>query len=53
MFGLVGFASVIYTAWNIHFMKIFSPKAKEVMLDVYGLNGYGGMAIIVRACLLP
>ena len=53
LFGLVGFASVIYTAWNIHFMKIFSPKAKEVMLDVYGLNGYGGMAIIVRACLLP
>lgn len=49
LFGLIGFASVIYTAWNIHFMKIFSPKAKEVMLDVYGLNGYGGMAIVVRA----
>lgn len=49
LFGLIGFASVVYTAWNIHFMKIFSPKAKEVMMDVYGLNGYGGMVIVVRA----
>ena len=52
LFGLIGFASVVYSAWNIHFMKIFSPKAKEVMMVVYELNGYGGMVIIVSACLL-
>ena len=45
--SVITLASVVYSGWNIHFSKLFSTAAKEVLLGVYGKSGYGGLLLVV------
>ena len=51
IFSVITLASVVYTAWNIHFANVFSEKAKGVMLSAYGSSGYGGLLLGVSLSL--
>lgn len=47
--SVITLASVVYSWWNIYFPRLFSAKAKEVMLGVYSMTGYGGLLMVVSS----